>query len=119
MGRGVVNMRDREMRLMARSPAAESELGKAVPNHPVMPYLRQGMDHAVFQLHSNLPTSGRVREEKALPQFLAGPRRVMLGAADTADEAPGDLTCVGRRPPLPWTSSRTIPCGRTLYRSRS
>lgn len=49
MGHGVVNMRDREMRLMVRSPAADSELGKAVSNHPAMTYLRRGIDHAVYQ----------------------------------------------------------------------
>ncbi len=48
MGHGVVNMRDSEMRLMARSPAAGSEIGKPVTDHPAMKYLRQGQDHAVY-----------------------------------------------------------------------
>ncbi len=46
---GVVNMRDREMRLMARFPPAADEIGKPVANHPALAFLHQGLDHAVYQ----------------------------------------------------------------------
>lgn len=48
MHNGVVNMRDRQMRLMARSPAAKSGMGKPLANHPAAAYLRRGIDHAVY-----------------------------------------------------------------------
>ncbi len=49
MPHGVVDMRDREMRLMARFPVAAKALGEPVTHHPALPYLRQGLDHAVYQ----------------------------------------------------------------------
>jgi signal transduction histidine kinase/ActR/RegA family two-component response regulator len=44
----VVNMRDAEMRLLARQPASGSDIGKVVPDHPALPFLRRGIDHAVY-----------------------------------------------------------------------
>ncbi|HTY98668.1 MAG TPA: ATP-binding protein, partial [Rhodocyclaceae bacterium] len=49
MPHGVVNMRDREMRLMARFPAAPEAMGQVVADHPALPYIRQGLDHAIYR----------------------------------------------------------------------
>jgi PAS domain S-box-containing protein len=49
MEHGVVNMRDRDMRLMARFPPAQSSIGEPVPDHPALPYIRRGLNHAIYE----------------------------------------------------------------------
>jgi PAS domain S-box-containing protein len=46
---GVVNMRDGEMRLMARFPPALAAMGKPVPDHPALAYVGRGLNNAVYQ----------------------------------------------------------------------
>jgi PAS domain S-box-containing protein len=46
---GVVNMRDKDMRLMARFPPAQTAIGSPVPDHPALPYIRRGLNNAIYQ----------------------------------------------------------------------
>ncbi|MDD1622583.1 MAG: response regulator [Methylococcaceae bacterium] len=45
---GAVLLRDDRMRLLARHPKLETNLGVPVPNHPVAGFLSQGIEHGVY-----------------------------------------------------------------------
>ncbi len=66
MPHGVVNMRDREMRLMARVPAAPEAIGVPVPGHPALPFIRRGLDHAVYQAPGSVDAVARLYSFRAV-----------------------------------------------------
>jgi two-component system, sensor histidine kinase and response regulator len=45
---GAVLLRDDQMRLLARHPHLEANLGVAMPNHPLAGFLSQGIEHGVY-----------------------------------------------------------------------
>ncbi|MEI8570751.1 response regulator [Methylomonas sp. LW13] len=45
---GAVLLRDEQMRLWARHPHLEANLGKTMPNHPLHQYIAQGMTHGSY-----------------------------------------------------------------------
>jgi PAS domain S-box-containing protein len=66
MERGVVNLRDRELRLMARFPAAPADIGKPVPDHPARAFLSQGLDHAVYSAPGSVDAVNRLYSFRAV-----------------------------------------------------
>ncbi|MCE5180603.1 MAG: PAS domain S-box protein, partial [Betaproteobacteria bacterium] len=51
---GLVALYDKEFRLAARYPPRVEDMGKKVPNHPVMPYIEKGEKYGVYQAQSPL-----------------------------------------------------------------
>ncbi len=56
---GAVLMRDAEMRLLARYPRLESNMGRAIPEHPVAGFQIRGVRQGVYTEHS--PADGTKR----------------------------------------------------------
>jgi two-component system, sensor histidine kinase and response regulator len=56
---GAVVLRDNEMRLLARHPALEKQMGQDIPEHPAFAFLRKGLNHAVY--HAISPADGVAR----------------------------------------------------------
>lgn len=70
---GVMNMRDAEMRLLARHPAAARDIGKIVADHPALSFLRQGLDRAIYTARGSVDGEMRLysfREVDALGLYV-------------------------------------------------
>jgi two-component system, sensor histidine kinase and response regulator len=81
---GLVSLRDDQGRLLARNPPLEKEIGVAMPSHPVLGFLNQGVKHGTIAYTSPVD---QVKRIYSFAQVDPYPLYVSAGIAEQDYEA--------------------------------